>query len=246
MSNQGFIIQRIGNKKNDIKFFLKYLPLNVETVVEPFGGSFAVIRKCYYEDKFKKIVNDNDADLFYVYTHVDELITAYDLWNEINAEDEFSRRKKEKLLNHPNIHNSIKTYIINSLVARGTLTKSKNTKNIEGQVELMKKINFHNIDAFELIDKHKGDDKAFIFCDPPYLFSDNSCYSKQNNENDCTDYYIKFLELLKDKNVKCHIMLIINDLKILRYLFKDYIITDYLRQYQLTKKSMKHLVITNY
>ena len=37
------IIRRIGSKQNDIKHFSHLLPLEIETVVEPFGGSFAVI-----------------------------------------------------------------------------------------------------------------------------------------------------------------------------------------------------------
>ena len=38
------IIRRIGSKQNDLKHFKHLLPLDVETVVEPFGGSFAVIK----------------------------------------------------------------------------------------------------------------------------------------------------------------------------------------------------------
>ena len=37
------IIRRIGSKQNDLKHFKQFLPLDVETVAEPFGGSFAVI-----------------------------------------------------------------------------------------------------------------------------------------------------------------------------------------------------------
>ena len=41
------IIRRIGSKQNDLKHFKHLLPLDVETVVEPFGGSFAVIKFVY-------------------------------------------------------------------------------------------------------------------------------------------------------------------------------------------------------
>ncbi len=64
------LIQRMGSKTNDIKFFINYLPLDVINVVEPFGGSFAVIRHVYNDEKYNKYVNDNDDDLFYTYTNL--------------------------------------------------------------------------------------------------------------------------------------------------------------------------------
>ena len=41
------IIRRLGNKETDIKFFKHLLPLDAKTVVEPFGGTFAVIKHFY-------------------------------------------------------------------------------------------------------------------------------------------------------------------------------------------------------
>ena len=59
-----------------------------------------------------------------------------------------------------------------------------------------------------------------------------------------TSILLDILELLK--NAKCKVMLIINKLNILEYLFKDFIRGEYIRIYQNTKKKMKHLIITNY
>ena len=59
-----------------------------------------------------------------------------------------------------------------------------------------------------------------------------------------TSILLDILELLK--NAKCKVMLIINKLNIIEYLFKDFIRDEYLKTYAVTKKKMKHLIITNY
>ena len=91
---------------------------------------------------------------------------------------------------------------------------------------------------------YKDDDDAFLFLDPPYLFSDNSGYQAQNIETDMTKIVLDILDLIK--NCKCKVMLIINKLCILGYLFNDYIRGEYDKTYSLTKKKSKHLIITNY
>jgi hypothetical protein len=54
------------------------------------------------------------------------------------------------------------------------------------------------------------------------------------------------LNVLQNPLTKAKIMLIINDLKILRHLYKDFIKGDYDRVYQIGKRKEKHLIITNY
>ena len=40
------LIYRVGSKENDIKYFKHLLPLlDIDNVIEPFGGSFQVIKK---------------------------------------------------------------------------------------------------------------------------------------------------------------------------------------------------------
>ena len=242
---KAFYIQRLGNKINDIKYFEKYLPFDVKNVVEPFGGSFAVIRKIYYDDKYNKYVNDMDPMLYYIYIHPNELKKGYMKWNEIN-ERKINSDKKKELLQKSNLPKHIKEYLENSMFVRGTVTKSKNIDNIDEDIEFIKKINFSHEDAFKIIDKFRTKENTFIFLDPPYLFSDNSSYASQNEDTDMTDYYLKFLDILNDKTTKAKIMLIINDMKILRELYKKYIKGDYEKIYQIGKKKSKHLVITNY
>jgi hypothetical protein len=64
-----FLFGRLGNKTNEIKNFKMHFPNidSITTIVEPFGGSFAVIR-CHYINENKKFhVNDTDEKLFDVY-----------------------------------------------------------------------------------------------------------------------------------------------------------------------------------
>lgn len=242
-----FLIQRLGSKMTDIKFFFDLLPLDIDNVVEPFGGSFSVIRDVYFEDKYKKFVNDSDTELCYVYNYPEQLLDGFVYWNDIIARNEKgSKGAIMEFLNYKNINENVKQYILSTMVLKGYMMKPKPLTNSESDIKFMKKISFDNYDGFDYINKFKYNDRTFIFIDPPYLFSDNGSYQKQTIDNDNTDYYIKLLDLLKDINIKAYIMIIINDLKILRYLFKDYIRGDYLRVYQTGKKKMKHLIITNY
>ena len=56
-------VGRLGSKKNDIKNFIKHLPLDSEIIIEPFAGSFQVIKKVYGNDKYQKLLRDGRLDL---------------------------------------------------------------------------------------------------------------------------------------------------------------------------------------
>ena len=99
---------------------------------------------------------------------------------------------------------------------------------------MFKKANKTNVNYKQVMEIYKDNDKALLFLDPPYLFSNNSSYIPQADDTDSTDIIIYILEYLRV--CKCHVILIISDLKILRYLFKDFIKSDYTRVYQLTNK----------
>ena len=57
------------------KHFSKYLPLDVKTVVEPFGGSFAVSKFFYKDiDKYNFHINDLDDEIYYIYKNYKDKI----------------------------------------------------------------------------------------------------------------------------------------------------------------------------
>jgi len=241
------LITRTGSKKTDIKHFKKWLPVDAITVVEPFAGGFSVLRDVYFDDNYKKYANDLDPSLFYVCSHPEELKKGFEIWNVINAKDKNSKEKRiEMETKTTEINKHVIDHIIFTSLVRGTLTKTKNLEYADADINFIKKINFSNVDAFGFMEPFLKDKDAFLFLDPPYLFSDNSGYNPQKGETDNTHMYIKFLDILKDKETKAKIMLVINDLKILRWIFKDFIKGDYVRMYQLSNKKMTHLVICNY
>ena len=95
-----------------------------------------------------------------------------------------------------------------------------------------------------MFEVYKDDEDAFLFLDPPHLYSDNSTYASQIRETDMTQIVVDILEYLRV--CKCKVMLVINKLNILSYLFSDYIKGEYEKIYQLSKKKAMHLIICNY
>ena len=82
-----------------------------------------------------------------------------------------------------------------------------------------------NTDYKSVLEHYKADPSSFVFLDPPYLFSNNATYFSQNEDTDMTDIIVYIHEYLK--NCKCKVMLVINKLKILEWLFKGYINGEY-------------------
>ena len=103
---------------------------------------------------------------------------------------------------------------------------------------------FTSEDYTKILEQYKDDKDAFIFLDPPYLFYENNPYDPLRDNNDMTKIIIDILEYLK--TCSCKVMLIINKLVILSWLFKDYIKGEYNRTYQIGKKKAIHLIVTNY
>ena len=154
------------------------------------------------------------------------------IFNEryINNYKEFHKYFKELEMNE-----HIKTYINNSYFVRGSLFKTLKKFNPNPyEIDILMDSKKTNLNYKDIFNEYQFNEKAFLFLDPPYLFSDNSGYKPQINKNDMTLIIVDILDLLK--NSKCKIMLIINKLDILVYLFKDYIKGEYERIYQLSKK----------
>ena len=254
-----FLFGRLGNKKLDIKYFKEYLPFeNINMVIEPFGGSFAVSRICYNDDKYKKIVNDTDKYMNAIYNNPERYSEIKIYFNNLALEckndkgcalynDEFIKKFENNNIFTTELDKTFIEYWKKEKVIRGNLVKYQKTKiDNTNNIALMKKITFTNIDYLDVINKYKNDDKAFIFLDPPYMFSDNSQYESQVCDSDMTDILVRIKEIFNNPETKCKIMLIINDLKIIRWLFDGFIKADYIKKYGLSRKVERHLIITNY
>jgi len=247
------IINRIGSKTNDIKHFKHLLPLNVSTIVEPFGGSFAVIKHFYKDcNKYKFHINDNDEHLYYRYKNYKDLIDLclkiQDHYKATYGVDKLENEKdkgylifKNWVVNY-NAHESLKDFILREQFIRGSCYKAVKSKLYsKTEANILDNALITNYDYKDILETYKDNEDAFI----PYIFQNNTPYQKQNGiDTDSTDIISYILDYFKV--CKCKVMLIINSLKLLKWLFKDYIKGEYTRIYQLSNKKDQHLIVCNY
>ena len=236
------IILRLGKKMNDIKHFKQFLPLDIDIVVEPFAGSFSV-SKYYVKNNIciNVHINDNDNVLFYIYKNYKNYINMRNFIQD-NLATCKPNELKNNILSLP-YDKKFLDYYIQNFIIRGNLHKIIKSR-IFNQVEIaiLEKSIITNDDYLNIFEQYKDNNKAFLFLDPPYIFSDNKAYNLI--DDDVTSIMVKIYEYFLICKCKC--MLIINDLYILRYIFKNFIKGSYIKIYMIGKKKCRHLIITNY
>jgi len=233
-----FPITRLGNKQNDIKYFYKYLPFNsINTVIEPFAGSFAVIRNCYNDEKYKKIICDNDKEYLDIIKIIfQDLEKHFELAKKFNECDTHKPKdySKKDIRQH---------YFIRGMKKKMPLLDYTEIKKIYDSMEIYD-------DYKETMEKYKDDENCFIFADPPYLDNSNCSY-KGFKDLDCdnriidnTTLYIYLLEYMR--TCKCKIMIVLNSNSIIEYLFKEFKKAEYPKIYQICKKKQNISIFCNY
>lgn len=246
---------RLGNKENEIKYFKEYLPLDAINIVEPFGGTFAIIRVVYKDDKYNKFVNDTDPAIYYIYTHPEEYSNFSIKMNNIALSCKENKhvnfKKFMEIINNDTTIDKDSIcfkYWKDEKIIKRNMIKSLQKINHDEALKLYKKINFSCLRYMEILMQHKNDPTAFIFIDPPYMFSDNSRYAMQQCKSgtDITDILINIYEIFNDPNTKAKIMLVINSLKIIKWLFDGFIKKEYEKNYTISKRQEKILIICNY
>jgi DNA adenine methylase len=193
------ILRRIGNKKRIAKHIIQHFPEH-ELYIEPFfggGGLFFNKPKAKYN-----IVNDNDSNVYNLFnvinndykalqTAVYQMPIHEELWNHWKKNEENEPIKKAILFllfsnfsymgtgdilrfpsghTHKILHENIKA---THDFMFGTLLMNVDFR------RMFKKISFRN---------EKAKEKAFIYCDPPYLNTGNN-YESGFNSNDCEDLF---------------------------------------------------------
>ena len=140
----------------------------------------------------------------------------------------------------------VKEHIRKTHVVRGQLwrcpTDPRNYNPVEAPI--LENAIISNWDCKDMFEVYKDDENAFLFLDPPYLYSDNSNYASQWRETAMTQIVVDILDDLRV--CKCKVMLVINELNILSYVFSQYIKGEYEKIYQLSKEKAIHLIICNY
>jgi hypothetical protein len=245
-----FPIVRLGNKQKDIKYFLKYLPdkKDLTTVAECFAGSFAVIRNCYY-DVENIVCADNDLEfrerINDIFNNLEEYNNEKILINNLVKEKQEQGHKYllKKDDEFKNIKNDIKYVDMDTIHNKGCIKLLPSTIDYNDLKQLYNKIKWYD-DFKEVFELYKNDDKAFLFLDPPYHNSYNKGYKGNINKFDYTEIYINIFEFMKI--AKCKVMMTINNIKMIDYIFKDYYKDKYNRTYQNTKKKEEINIYCNY
>jgi site-specific DNA-adenine methylase len=239
------LINRTGSKKNDIKFFKDLLPMDVSIVVEPFGGSFQVIKEIYPEKKYKKIVNDLDNDLYYIYKNYDDYADMRIDMGKKLGHIEQNRDDVRKYLIDSKWDIRLKKYFLLTKrnPATGNFDLQYSEEDFNNQIKLFDSIKFTNKNYDQIIEKYRKNKNAFIFIDPPYDESYNDDYNADFKMDNILDY---LFDVLNDKTTNAKIMITINKTRKTYKLFKNFVKKIYTKIYSIAKKKEKILVICNY
>lgn len=252
-----FFIGYSGNKRqevdkiyNVIKDYIK----DYNIIVEPFCGTCAFSYYFWLNNKDKKIkyiLNDNNKFLY------DLFITAKDE-NKLNElykklikifEETTNKDLYLKVVERAKTDLDAWIYINKICNIRAGLyptTKKFNEQSLSSIInapiiEFIRNadITFLNVDAVELYKNYKNDNKALIFLDPPYLASCNSFY-----KNPTTNIY----EFLCDNDIaneKAFVVLCLENVWMIKLLFKGKKAIVYDKTYELSKKKTIHTIIIN-
>ena len=197
------ILRRLGNKKKVAKLILPHFPPH-KIYIEPFfgaGGMFFQKPKAKYN-----IVNDLDSDVFNLFQVVmnqkEELEKAFymmpihsDLLEHWKANEETEPiRKALRFLFLSNL-----TFMGRGGTLRFTASKQEYPQNFQRYLshnhQYLFDVHFNNCCYSKFLkdisyqkDGRNDEEKTFIYCDPPYLGTDNN-YSNSFTEEDTIDLF---------------------------------------------------------
>ena len=97
-----------------------------------------------------------------------------------------------------------------------------------------------NTDAIDILKEYQNNNKTLILLDPPYLVSCNSFY----NDPKCNIY--EYLYNNKINNMQSKILLILENIWIIKLLFNDFEKMTYNKKYQSNKKNTEHTIYANF
>ena len=256
-----FFFSYFGGKARDMKKIQPFVFLDdIDTICEPFCGTCSF--STHQDEKYKLILNDLDSNLMSFLEDVKEglfpeyvrffnhEIHKYKIHGAPTPKWHELKRNKEK---------SLREWFLMRRASRGGEMLNLGVKKmvLEDYLDIetiirADRVNLISGDYLKIFEKVKNDDKCFVFLDPPYLDSCNLAYSAHNGKStddnmvikDKTKMFIDIMEFIK--TAKCRIMLIINKNSITEFLFKDNIVGEYAKRYDVSGRRTSHLVVTNY
>jgi site-specific DNA-adenine methylase len=252
-----FFVGYSGNKRQEVENIYEYIKnsKNINIIIEPFCGSSAL---SYYistqkPNKYTYILNDNDKMLIELYNTARDENKLNKLINECNKL--MVNINKEKYINIIN-NGKLSGWLISHKVYNIRPGLFPNEPRLNSFLKpnyfsylrecpiinfiRTEKIEFTNMDAIEIYKNYSNNKKAFIFLDPPYLALNNDFYANHN-----VNIY-QYLYENDIKKSKANVLLCLNDIWIIRLLFKNSIKEEYDKKYESSKRQVQHLIITNF
>jgi len=199
------MISWIGGKSKISKFIIPYIPKDIETYCEPFGGAFWVYLKMdisLYEKLNKIVYNDINDYLVNLFMCCKDSENFYNFLKDYESQNKELFYLYQKELNEnipykiPNFENAMKFAYITTQVWSGISPTTGKFINLKGKYKskfdtfrdklindsyvsnLNKITNFENLD-FDSVIKKYDNEGAYFYVDAPY-FSTEHYYSKQS------------------------------------------------------------------
>ena len=250
MKQNHFYISYAGNKRTEVQNIYNNLDFtNIESVIEPYCGTCSISYYIWLQrPNLKFILNDNNKHFKEMYNIIkdDEMLSNFE--NQVNniIIPKIKKSKTDYLdvVKKDDVYGWFISHKFYQLRAGLYDVKTSSYKNVHLKnhpiYDFFKNadIEFYNMDGVELYEKYKDDERNLIIFDPPYLMSCNDFYL-QSNAN-----IYEYLSLNKISNEKAEIYLILENVWIIKLLFKDLIKYEYDKKYAGHRKST-HLIIYN-
>lgn len=265
-----------GAKDKEMKEIKNFLPPmeNINMIIEPFGGSFALIRHLHVEFPNKKFhVNDIDPTIINIYQNMCDKHVNESVITEIKnfLEEIHKVNSKPTGFDYPEaLQTSVKTTCLTE--AKKLYDEIKQTHTVASELfqrvyfniapglfpQKHVNVNFETLKSFqqyahvqftcgngvELCEKMKDNEDVFLFLDPPYLFTDNRWYGKSN-----FDFDQLFLFLQKISKIKAKVLFVLEDCILVRCFVEHHhlVIRGVTNVcYGRSKKKKQHLYVANY
>ena len=244
-----------GNKRQEVKEIYNYIQDDLTTkniIVEPFCGSSALsfYISTLHPQKYKYILNDNNKHLIEIYKILQDEGKSEKFYNDlVLLSENMTKEKYNEIVKDAN-NNPVKWFYINKVynIRPGLFPQNKTIKkefkiNIEsyGIIKFLRSedIEFTNEDAKVTLIKYANNSNCIIFLDPPYLSVCNDFYKNKD---------VNIYEYLYHNNIKTFhapIVIVLQDIWIIRLLFNDDIKHSYVKTYETNKKKVNHIIIKN-
>jgi len=251
-----------GGKRDEINKFIKYIPSDINTYLEPFVGGGAVL---FYLQPNKSVISDVHKELIDLYKSIKNGCSneIYEFMKENKNEEENYYKVRDNFEVTNELDNAKRFYYLRKTCFRGMLRYNKkgkfnipfgryktynfeDLKNDEYEKTLINSEIYNT--SFEYIFENYNNKDNFMFLDPPYdsEFTDYGYCSFGKKEQH------KLADCFKKTKIRC--LMIIGKTEFITELYKDYIVDEYDKKYRFKLHSNRigdeintsHLIIKNF